>query len=198
MIQIFALNHTEASKILLQLPNYCPEYAAQLNVYQSLVEGILMEMLRLPRPQEKIVYYSTLLMDLCKGALDKVPSAMGRALKVVFERMDAPAGGMDVECIRRLSEWFSHHLSNFGYGWKWKDWVPAVIDSKTSAKYAFVRETVGQCVRLSYYDRIKSILPTEYVVSGVLPNVEPGFDFKYVTSTSTGGVCPCIVLALCL
>ena len=122
-IQIFSLNHTEASRLLLGLPLFIStDYSGKFNIYQSIVQVLIAEMTLFPKPREKVVYYSTLLMDLCKGALDKVPSAMGRSLKIVFERLDASNEGMDVECVRRLSEWFSHHLSNFGYAWKWKDW----------------------------------------------------------------------------
>lgn len=123
IIQIYSLNHLEASKILLNTQDFlAADYFQNFNVYQALVEALITEMVSFPKPDEKIVYYSTLLMDLCKGELKKVPSAMGRALKIMFERMDLSREGMDVECIRRLSEWFSHHLSNFGFSWKWKDW----------------------------------------------------------------------------
>ena len=128
IIRIYSLNHLEASEILLNTQDFLSDsYFQEYNVYQSLVETLITEMVSFPRPQEKIVYYSTLLMDLCKGELKKVPSAMGRSLKIIFERMDLSNEGMDVECIRRLSEWFSHHLSNFGFSWKWKEWYDFVI-----------------------------------------------------------------------
>jgi nuclear cap-binding protein subunit 1 len=123
IIQIFSLNHLEASKILLNTQDFLAAgYFQTYNIYQALVETLISEMVSFPKPDEKIIYYSTLLMDLCKGELKKVPSAMGRALKIMFDRMDLSKQGMDVECIRRLSEWFSHHLSNFGFSWKWSDW----------------------------------------------------------------------------
>ncbi len=123
IIQIFSLNHIEASKILLNTSEFLSnEYSQTYNVYQSLVENLISEMVSFPKPLEKIIYYSTLLMDLCKGELKQVPSAMGRSLKIIFQRMDSLNHGMDVECIRRLSLWFAHHLSNFGFFWKWSDW----------------------------------------------------------------------------
>lgn len=187
IIQIYSLNHLEASKILLNTQDFlAADYFENFNVYQSLVEALITEMVSFPKPDEKIVYYSTLLMDLCKGELKKVPSAMGRALKIIFERMDLPREGMDVECIRRLSVWFSHHLSNFGFSWKWKDWISELEDADTG-KVVFVRETLRQCIQLSYYDRVKSVLPQEYMENGqVFPSQEPGFEFKYSDASSSG------------
>jgi nuclear cap-binding protein subunit 1 len=197
IIQIYSLNHLEASKILLNTQDFLASgYFQTYNVYQALVETLITEMVSFPEPDEKIVYYSTLLMDLCKGELKKVPSAMGRALKIMFERMDLPKEGMDVECIRRLSEWFSHHLSNFGFSWKWKDWYfifcsshyrEPVLEDVDSAKVVFVRETLRQCIQLSYYDRVKSVLPPSYMKhNDVFPSKEPGFDFKYSDASSAG------------
>lgn len=199
IIQIFSLNHLEASKILLNIQDFLADgYFETYNVYQALVETLITEMVCFPKPDEKIVYYSTLLMDLCKGELKKVPSAMGRALKIMFERMDLPKEGMDVECIRRLTEWFSHHLSNFGFSWKWKDWYYIFVfsnirvfalDEYDSGKMVFLRETLLQCIQLSYYDRVKSVLPPEYMNhSHVFPNQEPGFDFKYSDASSAGSM----------
>ena len=100
-----------------------PAFSEKYNIHQAIVECLFSEMMRLPCTSEKLVYYSILLMELCKGALDKVPSAMGRGLKILFDRMDGSEQGMDVECVKRLSEWFAHHLSNFGYSWKWDEWT---------------------------------------------------------------------------
>jgi nuclear cap-binding protein subunit 1 len=178
-IELYSLNHTEACKLLLSLPSFLSQdFTQTYNIHQSIVEVLFMQMLSLPRPREKLVYYSTLLMDLCKGALDKIPSAMGRSLTLMFKRLDTPNEGMDVECIQRLCVWFSHHLSNFGFSWKWKEWVPAIQGEVTSGPFIFVRELLQKCLRLSYYDRIKSVLPESFHQNeNVFPIREPSFVF---------------------
>ena len=63
----------------------------------------------------------------------------------------------------------------------------SVLKDDESGKLVFVRETLRQCIQLSYYDRVKSVLPSEYLNHNhVFPNKEPGFDFKYSDASSAG------------
>ena len=121
-IYLLSHNHIECSQLLLSLPKYHAD--TLYNFHQSIVENLIRELIKLPASQEKSVYYATLLFDLCKNAPDKVPSALGRSIRVLFSRMDDNdrGGGMDIECVRRFAEWFAHHLSNFNFTWKWIDW----------------------------------------------------------------------------
>ena len=64
------------------------------------------------------------------------------------------------------------------------------MEDLNSGKSVFVRETLAQCIQLSYYDRIKSVLPQEYLKNGnIFPAQEPGFDFKFSDASSTGSKC---------
>jgi len=61
----------------------------------------------------------------------------------------------------------------------------SVLEDVESGKLVFVRETLCQCIQLSYYDRVKSVLPPDYLKHNhVFPNKEPGFDFKYSDASS--------------
>ncbi|KAI9326716.1 armadillo-type protein [Obelidium mucronatum] len=180
-IHLLSHNHIECSHFLLNIDKFHKE--TDYNFYQAVVENLIRELIKLPHSQELGIYYASLLFDLCKGAPGKVPSAMGRAVRIIFSRLDGSApgngGGMDVECVGRLSEWFSHHLSNFNYTWKWADWAH-VSEDETSAKFAFVRETLEQEVRLSYYDRILGTIPPEFTSNkSIFPVVAPSHVFKY-------------------
>lgn len=75
-------------------------------------------MLRLPSPPYRQVYYAAALAELCKADHERFPGVLARAVDAVFRRIDV----MDVECVYRLWNWFSHHLSNFGFVWNWRDW----------------------------------------------------------------------------
>ncbi|KAI0563640.1 Nuclear cap-binding protein subunit [Gracilaria domingensis] len=74
------------------------------------------------------------------------------------------AGDMDPESFDRLTEWFSFHLSNFGYKWNWSDWAlyaDAEMVDKFPYRALFCKDVLRRCIRLSYYERIVGIVPQE-------------------------------------
>ena len=125
VVQLYAHNHPIAAKYLLVLSECI---TTDVNLYDMIIETCFSELFRLPRSTEKSVYYSTLIADLCKASLDKIPPALGRAIRGIYAMMDVVnadgivVGGLDVQIIQRFGEWFALHLSNFGYNWKWADW----------------------------------------------------------------------------
>lgn len=129
IIRIFSQNHNEVTTMLLNLDSFFDAFFLEDGKFQylaSAVETLFAELLRLPRSGERPMYYATILMDLIKAKMAYVPKMLGRAIRITFSRLDGPehvGGGMDVEAVRRLSEWFAVHLSNFGYVWKWQDWL---------------------------------------------------------------------------
>jgi len=144
------------------------------------MEVIFAEMLKLPSSDIKQIYYNTIVIDMCKGLMDKIPGVFGRTFRSLFNRFDlSEYGGLDVECIRRMTEFFSHHLSNFAYIWNWKDWIPILEKDPFSGQYVFIRETLEKCVRLSYYDRIKPLLPQEFTESDIFSKTAPCTNYKY-------------------
>ncbi|KAJ3232685.1 Component of the cap-binding complex (CBC) [Chytriomyces hyalinus] len=189
-IHLLSHNHIECSHFLLNLDKFHKE--TDYNFHQAIVENLIRELIKLPRSQELSVYYATLLFDLCKGAPSKVPSAMGRSLRIIFSRMDSEGsgvgGGMDVECVRRFGEWFAHHLSNFNYTWKWADWSHTLEDDST-AKFSFIRETLEREIRLSYFDRIVGTLPENFSSNAaVFPAVAPNSNFRYAAGFKSADV----------
>ncbi|KAJ3271449.1 Nuclear cap-binding protein subunit 1 [Terramyces sp. JEL0728] len=188
IIRMFSLNHKECALILLNTEQYFnTSYIEQqgIQVYEAVIEAIFQEMFRLPKCHERFVYYSTLVIDLCKESLDKIPSVLGRSIKLLFARLDSEngAGGMDVECIKRFSEFFARHLSNFGFSWKWSDWEYVLDADPTCGKFVFVRETLHNCVRLAYYDRIKNSIPETFELQGqIFATSAPGFLFSFQES----------------
>ena len=83
-----------------------------------MAEVIFTEMFRLPKPEFKTAYYSSLLVEICKSFPDSFPTALAKAISKLYERLPS----MDVECAYRFWTWLSHHLSNFGYLWNWSEW----------------------------------------------------------------------------
>jgi nuclear cap-binding protein subunit 1 len=183
-IHLFSLNHTECSRLLLDIGNkFNKQYITKKGyvVYEAVVEGIFTQLLTFPVVLEKSVYYSTLLMDLCRTSIDKVPSIFGRIMRTIYGRLDND-GCMDVQAINRISELFAHHLGNFGFSWKWVDWEDCLKVPHTNGKFIFIRETLERCIRLAYYDRIKNSVPESYIENGfVFPPNTPSSNFEYAS-----------------
>ena len=65
-----------------------------------------------------------LITELCKLSPQTVGPAVGKSIRKIYGYC---ANGLDVEVLRRFSEWFSVHMSNFGFQWVWKEWsVPSI------------------------------------------------------------------------
>ncbi|KAI8994905.1 armadillo-type protein [Pilobolus umbonatus] len=138
-----------------------------------LVEASFSQLLNLPSSPVRQVFYSCVFIELCRAESSTFPLALGRGVKTLFERL----ADVDVECIHRFYCWFSHHLSNFGFQWDWKAWEYILTLDPLNPKVCFVRETLEKVVRLSYYERIKSILPADFHV--LLQPIAPSPDFAY-------------------
>jgi nuclear cap-binding protein subunit 1 len=143
------------------------------NLADILVEAIFSQMLRLPLPPVRQVFYSCVFIELCRAESSTFPMALGRGVKTLFDRLTL----MDAECISRLWSWFSHHLSNFGFQWDWKSWEFVLKLDPLHPQTCFIRETLEKEIRLSYYERIKSILPEEF--HPLVPSTAPAPNFAY-------------------
>jgi nuclear cap-binding protein subunit 1 len=185
-IRIFSLNHKECSKLLLKtdsLLNIDFIERQGIQIYEAIVEAIFSEMFRLPKTHERFVYYTTLIIDLCKESLDKIPSALGRSIKIIFKRLQ----GMDIECVKRFSDFFAIHLSNFGFSWRWADWEFVLDQDRSSMQFVFVREALNKCVRLAFHERIKNSIPESFEAHGrIFPSSPPDFHFLYTDSEKVG------------
>jgi nuclear cap-binding protein subunit 1 len=85
-------------------------------------QTILSNMLVLPQPKHKPVYYHALITEVCKLSAATVGPAVGKSIRKLYGMLGE---GLDVEIARRLSEWFAVHMSNFAYQWVWKEWCVA-------------------------------------------------------------------------
>ena len=82
------------------------------------VDAVFSQLLQLPVPEHKLVYYHSVLTEACKIAPAAIAPSLGRAIRYLYRNVDA----MDLELEYRFMDWFSHHLSNFGFTWKWTEW----------------------------------------------------------------------------
>ncbi|KAI9311540.1 armadillo-type protein [Dichotomocladium elegans] len=196
ILRIFEPNRKECGKYLLAVANsFEPGHFRPLNPQSQeksgdkmdedeqgwclpdlLLEVIMSQMLRLPSPPFRQVYYSCILTELCRADTVSFPLALGRTVKVLFERLE----DIDIECVYRLSCWFAHHLSNFGFQWDWAAWEHILNLEPDHPQVIFTRETLEKMIRLSYYERVKSLIPD--VFYKLIPSQSPAPSFAYQSS----------------
>jgi len=82
------------------------------------VDAVFSQLFQLPLPEHKLVCYHSVLIEACKIAPAAIAPSLGRAIRYLYKNVDA----MDLELEYRFMDWFSHHLSNFGFTWKWTEW----------------------------------------------------------------------------
>jgi nuclear cap-binding protein subunit 1 len=139
------------------------------------VDAVFSQLFQLPAPEHKLVYYHAVLTEACKIAPAAIAPSLGRAIRYLYR--SGPR--FDLELIGRFVDWFAHHLSNFGFTWKWTEWVEDVTLPELHPYKAFIEGAIDKEIRLSFAQRIKNTLPEPYQ-SLITPEMEkdvPGFKF---------------------
>ncbi|KAI8984955.1 cap binding protein 80-PB [Trametes punicea] len=198
IIDIFEVNRKECARLLLEYPKWTipgtfkprpgappqspvPGKDWQLEI--TILETILGAMFLLPEATFKSIYYIALITELCKSSPQTVGPAVGKSIRRLYALL---ADGLDVEVSHRFAEWFAVHMSNFGFQWVWKEWVPDLVLVPQHPRRAFMRRAVEFEIRLSYHDRIMRILPDAMrepeaqVISAEAPG--PGYEYDEPTN----------------
>ncbi|KAI1342647.1 MIF4G like-domain-containing protein [Xylariaceae sp. FL0016] len=122
------------------------------------VDAVFSQLLQLPTPEQKMVYYHSVLTESCKIAPAAIAPSLGRAIRYCYQNTYRT----DVELTYRFLDWFTHHLSNFGFMWKWTEWVDDVRLPDMHPCKAFIIGALDKEIRLSFAQRIKGTLPEPY------------------------------------
>ncbi|PIA44491.1 hypothetical protein AQUCO_01700232v1 [Aquilegia coerulea] len=156
----------------------CATYMVGLPVpfrYEYLMaETVFSQLLLLPQPRFKPIYYTLVIIDLCKALPGAFPAVVAAAVRALFDRISE----LDMECRIRLILWFSHHLSNFQFFWPWEEWAYVLDLPKWAPQRVFVQEVLEREVRLSYWDKIKQSIENASELESLLPP-KIGYNFKY-------------------
>ncbi|CAL9751894.1 unnamed protein product [Musa acuminata subsp. burmannicoides] len=163
----------------------CASYMASLPVpfrYEYLMaETIFSQIMFLPQPPFKPIYYALVIIDLCKALPGAFPAVVAGAVRSLFNRI----GDLDMECRTRLILWFSHHLSNFQYFWPWEEWAHVKDLPIWAPQRVFVQEVLEREVRLSYWDKIKQSIENAPELEELLPPKSVS-SFKYNSEEDHG------------
>ncbi|KAK4763581.1 hypothetical protein SAY87_013019 [Trapa incisa] len=145
-----------------------------------MAETIFSQLLLLPQPPFKPMYYTLVIIDLCKALPGAFPAVVAGAVRALFERI----ADLDMECRTRLILWFSHHLSNFQFIWPWEEWAFVLDLPKWAPQRVFVQEVLEREVRLSYWEKIKQSVENAPGLEELLP--PKGIpNFKYSTENES-------------
>jgi len=140
------------------------------------VDAVFSQLFQLPTPEHKLVYFHAVLTEACKLAPAAIAPSLGRAIRFLYRNIHR----LDLELVMRFTDWFAHHLSNFGFTWKWTEWVEDVYLPDLHPSKAFIAGAIDKEIRLSFAQRISGTLPEPYrVLIGPEKEKEiPDFKFK--------------------
>ncbi|VDK39052.1 unnamed protein product [Taenia asiatica] len=156
ILETMHFNRVMCARSLLNL-----QTRAKLALDYMIVEGIFADIFRLPKPPVRhgnLLFYASLLIQLCNEAVNTIPLVLAQATDTLFERLDS----MKPVCIARFVEWFSFHLTNYQLKWSWRDWSRALEEPVMSPRRWFISETLCRLVRYSYYENVKQHLPRSF------------------------------------
>ncbi|RYC62282.1 hypothetical protein CHU98_g3936 [Xylaria longipes] len=122
------------------------------------VDAVFSQLYQLPTPEHKLVYYHSVLTEACKIAPAAIAPSLGRAIRYCYQNSHR----LDLELSHRFLDWFTHHLSNFGFMWKWTEWVEDVSLPDMHPCKSFILGALDKEIRLSFAQRIKGTLPEPY------------------------------------
>ncbi|KAJ7163814.1 MIF4G like-domain-containing protein [Mycena crocata] len=194
ILDIFEVNRKECARLLLDYPKWTipgtfkpkpggsvvpePVPGKDWQLESTVIENILGAYFVLPESSHKSIYYIGLITELCKLSPSTVGPAVGKSIRKLYSTLGE---GLDVEVARRFAEWFAVHMSNFGFQWVWKEWIPDLSLAIQHPRRAFMRRALEFEIRLSYHDRILKTLPAEMQApeGHTISEQAPGPDFEY-------------------
>ncbi|KTW28544.1 hypothetical protein T552_01804 [Pneumocystis carinii B80] len=195
IIDIMEFNRKEAARFLADLSFYfapnlfaSETFSSEINdtmdtltewkSEEIILETIFGRLFRLPKPLQPPIYYHSLLIELCKLIPKKIAPSLGYMIRYIYQTLPR----LDPEISFRFWTWFSHHLSNFNFSWKWDEWTSSLELDLMHPKRTFIAETIEKELCLSYYSKIKESLPEAYHI--LLPEEpsNPYFDYELPNS----------------
>jgi len=176
LLHILQSNRKGRKECAAQLLSY--PLKTKIPLEYMIVEVMFGEVFRLPNPEFLEICYGSILIELCKLQPSTMPQVLAQATELLYERID----NMNVTCFDRFVSWFSYHLSNFQFRWSWEDWEEVVQMDPEQPKPKFIKEVLLKCLRLSYHQRVKDIVPESFLA--LVPEL-PEVTFKYKKPEST-------------
>lgn len=118
------INRKIAAKLLLSLEQWtinsknAQDELSKAPIEPKLVDIILSLAFAQPDVHQPVVYYTTLITELCRLSPKTMAPPVGKAVKCIFKQ----AHHLTPPVTKGAAYWFSNHLTNFGLAWSWADW----------------------------------------------------------------------------
>lgn len=193
-INILHFNRTVTARRLIDIDNYFADgtFVSRATPFDQIrdvpagkstwkpedvaVDAVFSQLFILPHPEQKLIYYHSVLTESCRIAPAAIAPSLGRAIRFLYRNSIR----FDLELTNRFVDWFSHHLSNFGFTWKWTEWIGDVALPDLHPYKAFIVGAIDKEIRLSFAGRIRKTLPDGYqvLVPPEKDQEEPSFKFE--------------------
>ncbi|KAF9892187.1 hypothetical protein FE257_002593 [Aspergillus nanangensis] len=144
------------------------------------VDAVFSQLFQLPSPGHKLVYYHSVLTECCKIGPAAIAPSLGRAIRFLYRSLET----IDLDLSQRFLDWFAHHLSNFGFTWKWSEWIEDLDSPAVHPRMAFINGALDKEIRLSFAQRIRGTLPDQYQDLITEEKEKDTPDFKYSLDTT--------------
>jgi hypothetical protein len=151
-----------ASDKLIKL--YSPHDTSEVVVNVTSMQAVFGELMKLPKPQEPLAFYSSLLIRLASStaADNTYITLVNRAALELLNK----AAVLDLEAAERVCKVLAHFVSNFEATWKWDDFAELDL---TEDQDRFIKDWFDQLGRIvslerlsqDIPDRLKPLLPAE-------------------------------------
>jgi len=141
------------------------------------VETVFQLLLQPPHTQS--AYVHRIMLDLLRSAPTIMPASMASGMELLFRSLPR----MDFIVAKELATWFAHNLSNTGFSWPyWNYWDFVLALPPDDAQRVFVSTVLETCVKLTFHDRIKGVIPESFHI--LLPPI-PAIHSRYLHSENT-------------
>ncbi|VVC44097.1 Hypothetical protein CINCED_3A017899 [Cinara cedri] len=146
-----------------------------------IVEVIFGLMFHQPKPKYLEVMFGSVFIELSKLSTNTMPLVLAQTTEILYSRIES----MHVCAFDRFVSWFAYHLSNFKFSWSWQEWADCLALDPEHPKPKFVREVLQKAMRLSFYERMRDIVPPDF--EPLLPQKpEPKFKFGEDNTSAPG------------
>lgn len=158
IVHFFRSAHADIPKHM----SFCRHVTEHFDFFALIVETLILDFIRVVPSSYPTAHHGVIILDFVQQSASNA-ATLGEAAYRLFNSVPV----LRLSTRMGLVDWLSYHLSNTEYKWNWQDWAATETKFASSLKNsetdfnphtAFIRELITAMMRLSYYDRIASLI----------------------------------------